>query len=88
MNFMYRVVFCCIPVLGFLSLGAEAQEKPYFVTYDHHMEEPGNLEISTNPVVGHAKGINSFIGRLDRNRIWREGVVDIGVLPRHAAHAS
>lgn len=25
-----------------------AQESPYFVTYDHHMEEPGNLEIETS----------------------------------------
>ncbi len=25
---------------------ALAQESPYFVTYDHHLEEPGNLEIS------------------------------------------
>jgi len=24
---------------------AEAQESPYFVTYDHHLEEPGNLEL-------------------------------------------
>lgn len=29
---------------------ARAQETPYFVTYDHHMEEPGNLEISIAPV--------------------------------------
>jgi hypothetical protein len=26
---------------------AEAQEKPYFVTYSHDLEEPGNLEIET-----------------------------------------
>jgi hypothetical protein len=25
---------------------AHAQEAPYFVTYDHHLEEPGNLEFS------------------------------------------
>ena len=58
---MHRVVLC-ISILGFLSLTVEAQEKPYFVTYDHHMEEFGNLEISTNPVIGHSNGINSFIG--------------------------
>jgi hypothetical protein len=39
-----------------------AQERPYFVTYDHHMEEPGNLEVATNPVVGRTPGLNSFIG--------------------------
>jgi len=27
---------------------APAQESPYFVTYDHHLEEPGNLEIETS----------------------------------------
>lgn len=29
----------CLPIVCF------AQESPYFVTYDHHMEEPGNFEI-------------------------------------------
>ncbi len=29
-------------------LAAFAQEGPYFVTYDHHLEEPGNLEISVS----------------------------------------
>ncbi len=29
-----------------------AQDKPYFVTYDHHLEEPGNLEISLSNNLG------------------------------------
>ena len=29
-----------------LPLAARAQEKPYFVTYDHQLEEPGSLEVS------------------------------------------
>jgi hypothetical protein len=29
-----------------------AQEAPYFVTYDHHLEEPGNLEIETSTTAG------------------------------------
>ena len=29
-----------------------AQEAPYFVTYDHHMEEPGNLEVETSSTTG------------------------------------
>jgi hypothetical protein len=29
-----------------------SQEAPYFVTYDHHLEEPGNLEIATWTTVG------------------------------------
>ncbi|MBA3915952.1 MAG: hypothetical protein H0X25_19290 [Acidobacteriales bacterium] len=43
-----------IPFLLLLSLApfARAQESPYFVTYDHHLEEPGNLEIETQSTVG------------------------------------
>jgi len=26
--------------------GLHAQERPYFVTYDQHMEEPGTLEVA------------------------------------------
>src|SRR6476660_3364293 len=33
-----------------------AQETPYFLTYTHHMEEPGSLEIAVNPVFGVPKG--------------------------------
>lgn len=32
-----------------------AQDKPYFVTYDHHLEEPGNLEISLSNHLGIAR---------------------------------
>ena len=39
-----------------------AQERPYFVTYDHHMEEPGSLEIATNPVVARTAGLPAFVG--------------------------
>jgi hypothetical protein len=35
-----------------LALPALAQESPYFVTYDHHTEEPGNLEIETSSTIG------------------------------------
>jgi hypothetical protein len=38
-------------------------EKPYFVTYDDQMEEPGNFEISINPLLGFPKrGAPNFIG--------------------------
>lgn len=29
-----------------------AQESPFFVTYTHHMEEPGNLEVETTSTMG------------------------------------
>ena len=31
---------------------ASAQDKPYFITYNDQMEEPGNFEIASNPVAG------------------------------------
>ncbi len=34
-------------LLGPTRLAMHAQEKPYFVTYSHDLEEPGNLEIET-----------------------------------------
>ncbi len=38
----------CLTLLLVLAPAAWAQDKPYFVTYDHHLEEPGNLEISVS----------------------------------------
>src|SRR5260370_793155 len=57
-----RVVFIIVLALGIFVSASLAQERPYFVTYDHHMEEPGSLEVATNPVIGRSPGINSFIG--------------------------
>ncbi|HEV1994058.1 MAG TPA: hypothetical protein VGR03_07000, partial [Candidatus Acidoferrum sp.] len=39
-----------------------AQGRPYFVTYDHHLEEPRSLEIALNPVIGSPAGGNGFLG--------------------------
>lgn len=39
------LAFCLI--ISLLAPAAHAQEKPYFVTYSHDLEEPGNLEIET-----------------------------------------
>ncbi len=41
--------------------GADA---PYFVTYSHKLEEPGNLEIATSQVAGSPKGGNTFLNSL------------------------
>ena len=46
-----------------LSCGvAAAQELPYFVTYSHHLEEPGNLEIENKTAIGHPPESNLFLG--------------------------
>lgn len=39
-------------LLALAALPAAAEEPPYFVTYDHSMEEPGNLEISASSTIG------------------------------------
>jgi hypothetical protein len=39
-----------------------AAEWPYFITYTHQMEEPGNLEIATRNVTGKPAGGNQFLG--------------------------
>jgi len=36
-------------------------DKPYFVTYDDEMEEPGNFEISFNPVLGLPQSAPAFL---------------------------
>lgn len=37
-------------------------DKPYFITYDDEMEEPGNLEISFNPLLGLPQTAPDFFG--------------------------
>ena len=49
-------------IIPLLPFSLRAGEGPYFVTYDHQMEEPGNLEVSFNPVVGIPKATNGFVG--------------------------
>lgn len=49
-------------LLGLSATTALSQERPYFVTYSHEMEEPGNLEIENFNVVGNPPGGNLFLG--------------------------
>jgi hypothetical protein len=37
-----------------------AQESPYIVTYDHHLEEPGNLEVEYFSTFGTQRAGNNF----------------------------
>ena len=39
---------------------AVGQEKPYFVTYSHDLEEPGNLEVETKTALARPDGSNRF----------------------------
>src|SRR3974390_3278274 len=45
--------FCSYPAL-------HAQEKPYFVTYSHDLEEPGNLEFETKTALAQPEGGNHY----------------------------
>lgn len=38
-----------------------ASERPYFVTYNHHLEEPGDLELSFNPVMSWSGSTPGYI---------------------------
>jgi hypothetical protein len=41
---------------------AKAQEPPYFVTYSHALEEPGNLEVEFKGTAASPKNVNAFGG--------------------------
>jgi hypothetical protein len=59
MNVLRRLALCL--TLATSAIVA-AQERPYFVTYSHEMEEPGNLEIESFNVIGKPPGGNRFFG--------------------------
>jgi len=47
-------------LLCFLMPAADGEEAPYFVTYDHQLEEPGNLEIATSTTMGVPRAGEKF----------------------------
>jgi hypothetical protein len=57
MQMSCKLLFCS--ALAISSLRAEG---PYFITYSHNMEEPGNLEVSFDQVVGNPRPGNTFLG--------------------------
>ncbi len=62
---IYAVLNTIFKLGLFMSLFAvylKASDKAYFVTYDHQLEEPGNLEVSINPVIGKPPSGNTFVG--------------------------
>src|SRR5215471_2318063 len=48
-------------VLGIRATGG-AQDTPYFVTYSHYMEEPGNLEVANKSALGNPPVGSRFLG--------------------------
>jgi len=59
-----RVLIGVFAVLTLLPLPLRSQEKlprPYFVAYDHYMEELDTLDIEVDSVVGQDRDINTFV---------------------------
>jgi hypothetical protein len=52
---LLRVSLCFTLALATAS-SAAAQQRAYFVTYDHYLEEPGSLEIAVSNTTGVPKG--------------------------------
>ncbi len=63
---MFRIAYllCLLSLLGFLCFPAmvAGQELPYFVTYSHHMEEPGSFEIESKTASGQPRQGDMFFG--------------------------
>ncbi len=55
-----RLAACSVlAVIAFAGL-VRAQESPYIVTYDHYLEEPGNLEVEYFSTFGRQRAGNEF----------------------------
>ena len=62
-----REVAAILMLLGALSRPALAQDRAYFVTYDHYLEEKGNLEVAVSNTGGLPRQ-----GRPAYNAPWLE----------------
>jgi hypothetical protein len=58
---LFCQLFVCIL---FLVTASFAGDRPYFITYDHTMEEPGNLEIEASGLTGQPQGGDMFTSGL------------------------
>jgi hypothetical protein len=55
----FATIFCLV-LVAFAAPAVRGQESPYIVTYDHYLEEPGNLEIEYFSTFGTQRGGNDF----------------------------
>src|SRR5207237_2359504 len=51
----FRSLILVLPLVLHAVLPVSAQERAYFVTYDHYLEEHGNLEIALASTTGFPK---------------------------------
>jgi hypothetical protein len=59
---MKRSLPILLGMVFFCAIASHAQEWPYFVTYSHDLEEPGNLEIELKSTTATPKYGNYFFG--------------------------
>ncbi len=59
--FWFGLSLVFVAVVTGAALPVAAQESPYFVTYSHHLEQPGNLDVEFNPVFGTQRGGNNYL---------------------------
>jgi hypothetical protein len=57
----FAVISLALALLLAFPSRPQAQEN-YFITYTHHMEEPGTLEVSSKSVSGFPRDGNAFLG--------------------------
>ena len=55
-------VMAALAVFFLPPMTLSAAESPFFITYTHQMEEPGNLEFGSKNVIGKPRGGNRFLG--------------------------
>src|SRR3982751_2448356 len=60
-TFIFKPAAAAMLALGIPSAPAHAQDRPYFVTYSHDLEEPGALEIAVSPVFASQRGAGDFL---------------------------
>lgn len=60
-SWKFRTVTILLALVAALfSVRSDAQENPYFVTYDHYLEEPGSLEVEYFSNFATQRGGNDF----------------------------
>jgi hypothetical protein len=59
-SFRCFAAISCLLLVAFPAPAVRSQESPYIVTYDHYLEEPGNLEIEYFSTFGTQRAGNDF----------------------------
>jgi hypothetical protein len=79
-----RWLALCLATL--IAAIAGAQDKPYFVTYSHDLEEPGNLEVETKTALAQARWRQPLRSHCNGVRIRHARLVDHRALSRRPGH--